>query len=180
MIRIWIYLALWLVWLPVGILVQHRNPQVMKARAGWRLKDILLSLQPLIFVGLTIHQRSLYFRWTYLGVSLYCAGISLITWVLLINPYAESEVRIQSERGQIVVLAGPYRIVRHPLYVGSILTYVGIALILGSFLVLGLLVIIVLFFIRRTVFEDRLLRRELAGYEQYASRTRYRLIPFVW
>ena len=83
-------------------------------------------------------------------------------------------------RGQKVVETGPYAIVRHPLYAVSFFLVVGMALALGSYWALipvavGTVVILV-----RTVLEDRTLQSELAGYKDYASRVRYRLVPGIW
>jgi protein-S-isoprenylcysteine O-methyltransferase Ste14 len=66
------------------------------------------------------------------------------------------------------------------MYVGAMVMYVATALILGSFWALAVAGVIVLLFIWRTAMEDLTLRRELAGYEEYAARTRYRLLPGVW
>jgi len=127
------------------------------------------------------------FRWSsmpfvsvYIGAVLYGLSMALVGWVLCTNPFAESSVRIQHDRGHTVVSSGPYRFVRHPMYVGSCFMYAATGLILGSVWALldaGLLAILL---VVRTALEDRTLRRELAGYEEYASRTRCRLIPGVW
>jgi protein-S-isoprenylcysteine O-methyltransferase Ste14 len=119
--------------------------------------------------------------WTlYPGVCLFVASSILIIWVMTRNPHAETSVRIQTERGHSVVATGPYAFVRHPMYVGLILLYISQALILGSMWALILAELIAGLFMWRTAMEDRTLRRELSGYEQYTSITRYRLIPGVW
>src|SRR3954453_10940580 len=99
---------------------------------------------------------------------------------MALNPYAETTVRIQSDRGHTVISSGPYRLVRHPMYVGSSLMYPGTALMLASKWALLLSAVMAVLLLVRTALEDRTLRRELAGYEQYAVTTRYRLIPGVW
>ena len=119
--------------------------------------------------------------WTiYPGIILFAISASLITWVLVKNPHAESSVRIQDDREHAVVASGPYRFVRHPMYVGLILLHASIALILGSMWTLGLALLITLLFLRRTALEDQTLRQELRGYEQYTTVTRYRLMPGIW
>jgi protein-S-isoprenylcysteine O-methyltransferase Ste14 len=104
----------------------------------------------------------------------------LLAWAMAVNPFAETTVRIQTERGHTVVRSGPYRLVRHPMYAGAILMFLGTPLILGSMLALLLAIGVVLLFVGRTALEDRTLRRELQGYEAYATCTRYRLLPGVW
>jgi protein-S-isoprenylcysteine O-methyltransferase Ste14 len=88
--------------------------------------------------------------------------------------------RIQDDRGQAVVTAGPYRYVRHPMYLGVILLFLGIPMALGSWWALLPGAAIGLLFVLRTAKEDRMLRDELPGYTEYAQRVRYRLVPDVW
>jgi protein-S-isoprenylcysteine O-methyltransferase Ste14 len=66
------------------------------------------------------------------------------------------------------------------MYVGAILMYPAAALMFGSTWALAVSALIAILFVWRTVLEDRTLRRELPGYEEFAARTRYRLIPRLW
>lgn len=119
--------------------------------------------------------------WTiYPGGGLFLVSTTLITWVMVSNPHAETTVRIQDDRGHRVIARGPYRMVRHPMYVGLILLYFSQALILGSGWALLIAVAVAGLFLWRTGMEDQLLRRELQGYEEYSSSTRFRLIPGLW
>lgn len=115
-----------------------------------------------------------------LGYLLLALGFALSTWVYAVNKFAEPSVRIQPERGQTVVDAGPYAVVRHPLYAVTPFLFGGMALALGSLWALVPAAIGMLVIVTRTVLEDRTLQRELAGYTQYAARVRYRLIPGIW
>lgn len=95
-------------------------------------------------------------------------------------PHFERGVRIQSERQHRVIKTGPYRFIRHPGYLGSVLFYMAFPLMSGSVLtwcggMLGILGIVV-----RTSLEDKTLQQELAGYAEYAREVRYRLVPHVW
>jgi protein-S-isoprenylcysteine O-methyltransferase Ste14 len=113
-----------------------------------------------------------------IGVGFVCG--MFVTWAMAHNSFFASTVRIQSERNQQVVRSGPYALVRHPGYLGSVLFDLAAPLILNSwwsFLPAGLT--IVLIFIR-TALEDRTLREELPGYADYAAVVRYRLIPCIW
>jgi len=107
-------------------------------------------------------------------------ALALITWVMLVNPFAEKTVRIQTDRGHTVVTSGPYRFVRHPMYVGLILLFVSTTFVWGSVWALRLTAIMAVLIIWRTACEDRTLRQDLPGYEQYAGVTRYRLLPGLW
>jgi protein-S-isoprenylcysteine O-methyltransferase Ste14 len=89
-------------------------------------------------------------------------------------------MRIQTDRGHVVCDSGPYRIVRHPGYAGSLLAMPGIVLALGSvwtFIPVGIALVVSVI---RTALEDRTLQEELPGYREYASRVRYRLFPGVY
>ncbi len=96
------------------------------------------------------------------------------------NTYASELVRIQTERGQHVIDTGVYGFVRHPMYLGASLMFIGGALLLGS--VTGLLVSLatVGLIVVRILGEEKLLARDLEGYKEYLQNVRYRLIPHVW
>lgn len=89
-------------------------------------------------------------------------------------------MRIQTERGQHVIHTGVYGFVRHPMYLGASLVFVGAALLLGS--VYGLLagLALVALLILRIFGEEKLLARDLEGYKEYLQKVRYRLVPHVW
>lgn len=108
------------------------------------------------------------------------AGALLGLWAALKNPFFSSVVRLQPDRGQVVVASGPYRIVRHPGYAGTVAFNLFTPLALGSSWALAPAGIIVLLTVLRTRLEDRMLQEKLAGYRDYAARTRYRLIPRLW
>ncbi len=107
-------------------------------------------------------------------------GALLAQWAVMANPYFSAVVRIQEERGHRVVATGPYRFVRHPGYAGGLLFHLFIPFALGSlwtFLpVFANLVLTVV----RTSLEDKTLLRKLAGYREYATETRRRLLPGIW
>jgi protein-S-isoprenylcysteine O-methyltransferase Ste14 len=96
------------------------------------------------------------------------------------NAYLSPAVRLQAERGQTVVSTGPYRYVRHPMYATAIIFLVGTTLLLGSWYGLGPALILVVAIAFRAVQEERTLRAELPGYDEYMAQVRYRLIPYVW
>ena len=115
-----------------------------------------------------------------LGLMLVCAGYRMIYLAFRENCFAASVVRYQRERQHAVVDSGIYGFVRHPLYAGGVLVWLGMSLWLGSSAAALLMVIPAGAIALRIFFEERFLRRELRGYDAYASRVRYRLIPFCW
>ena len=96
------------------------------------------------------------------------------------NTFLSPLVRIQEERRQQVVLEGVYGFVRHPMYLGGILMFIGTPLLLGS--VYGVLVglALSLLLMARIVGEEAMLARDLDGYRDYMQKVRYRLFPFLW
>ena len=99
-------------------------------------------------------------------------------WTFRENAFAAPVVKIQE--GQTAIDTGPYRIVRHPMYASTLLLFIGMPLLLGSWWGLALSAVFILALAWRTVHEERTLRTELQGYDAYAARVRYRFIPFVW
>jgi protein-S-isoprenylcysteine O-methyltransferase Ste14 len=128
------------------------------------------------------------FRWSpefhpavYLtGYVLYLTANTLHLWAILSNEFYTSTVRLQDDRGQFVIESGPYRLVRHPGYLGIILMLFCIALLLGSLWALVPFGIVLVLLIIRTALEDSTLRHELAGYSDFIQKTRYRLFPGIW
>ncbi|HEY8246350.1 MAG TPA: isoprenylcysteine carboxylmethyltransferase family protein [Hyphomicrobium sp.] len=115
-----------------------------------------------------------------LGAAGIALGIYIFHIVMRTNSYATAVVRIQDERGHQVISTGPYAFVRHPMYSGAILYFLGIALLLGSWYAVAIAVVLVALFGLRAVWEEQTLIDELPGYATYAQRVRYRLIPSIW
>jgi protein-S-isoprenylcysteine O-methyltransferase Ste14 len=107
-------------------------------------------------------------------------GFALFLWAMASNAFFAEGVRIQTERGHTVATGGPYRYVRHPGYSGATLAMVASPLLLGSPWALIPAVLSAALYVVRTSLEDKLLRAELPGYEEYAHQTRYRLVPGIW
>ena len=194
--RGWLFVAVYAVSMTaIGLAVEHWNPGLMVARTNRRHKDTkqfdkvflrlhcaLTGLLPAL-AGLD----AVRFRWSSMpewtapvSVGLFLLASILIAWTLAVNPWAEFSVRIQTDRGHHVVSSGPYRYVRHPMYVGSLVMYPAMAGMLGSMWALALTGITVVLFVWRTSREDATLREELPGYREYAAETHYRLVPGLW
>jgi protein-S-isoprenylcysteine O-methyltransferase Ste14 len=109
------------------------------------------------------------------------AGYGLAFWAMRVNRFFSSVVRIQSDRGQHVVTAGPYRWIRHPGYLAGAVIIVASGVALGSWLAAALLIVFGLpFLLRRAITEDRVLQTELPGYRDYAALVRWRVLPGIW
>ena len=115
-----------------------------------------------------------------LGLAMLFASTVFIMWVLRENSFAAPLVKVQSERGHRVISSGPYAWVRHPMYSGAIVFFVGIPLLLGSLWGLIASPLLALLFAIRITIEERVLRDGLEGYIGYTSQVRYRLLPGIW
>jgi protein-S-isoprenylcysteine O-methyltransferase Ste14 len=140
---------------------------------------------PLILVISGLDQR---FSWTnsfplllqILAAGIGVLGFLLVFWGMASNTYFSSYVRIQDDRGHTTITAGPYRYVRHPGYLGMIVSALMIPLVLASWWALIPAGIGAALVILRTSLEDQTLQEELEGYKEFTQRTRYRLIPGIW
>ena len=193
----WIYLAIMLALsLVTGLLLAWHDPALLKERLSAPIqKDqpkadkVLLSVLLLFLFGAFAFMAldAARFKWSAVPSWVQAAGALLLVLsigfsyrVMRENSFASPVVKVQSERGQRVVTTGPYRYVRHPLYSGSLLFVAGTSLLLGSWwgllAALGLAALLAI----RIGIEEKALRAGLAGYDAYAERVRYRLVPFVW
>ena len=114
------------------------------------------------------------------GLLVATGALALTGWALAENAFFSEVVRIQRDRGHRVITTGPYRYVRHPGYLGNVLTFPSVALALGSWGAVVLSLGLVALFVLRTALEDRTLQAELEGYAEYTTRVRYRLVPGIW
>ncbi len=191
---LWIYLALMLAasLVLVPLLARH-HPGMLEERMRPgpgerdRATSLVLALgMPAIWTltGLDLGR----FHWSRgfppglqgVGLAGVLAGFWIAAWAMWVNPFFSSAVRLQDDRRQTLVASGPYARVRHPGYAGALLFTLGNSLALGSWWSLLPAVIVTAALVRRTQLEDRMLQRELPGYEAYARAVRFRLVPGLW
>jgi protein-S-isoprenylcysteine O-methyltransferase Ste14 len=167
-------------------LVRERNSPAEKAEAWDRTVMGIYSMTLLVLLIVSALDGGRYI-WSVvpLGVQLMGwillgAGGALVWHVMMTNAYLSSWARIQDDRGQVVVKEGIYRYIRHPMYLGIIVIFLGIPLALGSWWALIPSVIIVGLFVYRTYREDQMLKDGLAGYVEYTEEVKYKLFPGIW
>ncbi|MCC7043469.1 MAG: isoprenylcysteine carboxylmethyltransferase family protein [Acidobacteria bacterium] len=167
-------------WSP-GLVAERLKPPSDRDRATRRLVALPL-LAHLVLAGIDAR-----YGWsavpdglTTAGLALVAAGFLLVGWTLLTNPFASSAVRVQDEREHRVISTGPYALVRHPMYLAVLLVCLGAGPALASWYAGLALVPVIPVFVRRTLVEDAMLQHELPGYQQYASRVRWRVVPGVF
>ena len=115
-----------------------------------------------------------------LGLAIFAPGEAMLAWSVVVNPFFEKTVRIQTDRGHRVIDTGPYAYVRHPGYVGFVGWILSAPLMLASVWAFVPALLAVVGIVIRTALEDRTLYEELPGYPEYSERVRFRLIPGVW
>lgn len=194
-IEAWLFLFLYVVAVTAMVAWLKKNaPELLKERMS-RKKDartwdkiILVTYSFLVMIMLAVAGLdAVRYQWTHVPVGVRILGFLgfipayvVIFWTMRENRYLSEVVRIQEERGHEVCTTGPYRYVRHPMYVGVIIFVICLPLALGSFMALFLSALIILVFLIRTSLEDKTLQNELSGYKEYAEQVRYRLIPGIW
>jgi protein-S-isoprenylcysteine O-methyltransferase Ste14 len=115
-----------------------------------------------------------------LGTLLIPLGFYVVWLTFRENSFAAPVIKIQEERGQHVISTGPYAVVRHPMYAGALIYLLGMPLLLGSWLGVLALPLFVVAIGTRIFIEEAALREGIPGYDAYAAKVRYRLVPGVW
>jgi len=105
-------------------------------------------------------------------------GYAMTFWVVKVNRFAARTIQV--EPNQKVISSGPYRLVRHPMYLGICSMWLLTPLALGSYLTLPAFVPIIPLIVLRLLNEEKVLRQELPGYSEYCLHTHFRLVPFLW
>lgn len=159
-------------------------------RSTERWDNIIFTLFGIFFMLLTpvIAGLSVRYGWrphigsflTALSFVFTIGGWALHIWAMRVNRFFAIVVRLQKERNQTVVTSGPYQWVRHPGYTGGIVFSIATPLLLGSFWALIPSIAAAALLVLRTYLEDQFLQTNLAGYGDYATHVRYRLLPGVW
>jgi len=193
----WIYLAVMVfLSLTVGVSLARRDPGLINERLGAPIQKaqpladkLLLSILLLFIFGSLVVMAldAVRFGWSHVPAWVQAVGALILILSLWIsyrtmaeNSFAAPVVKIQKDRGQTVISTGPYRYVRHPMYVGAILFFIGTSLLLGSWWGLVMVLALAVLLGIRIGIEEKTLRTGLQGYDDYARRVRYRLIPLVW
>ena len=144
------------------------------------------SLSGLVFIaGFVLAGLDFRFGWSQMPLPvtvtasvIFLIGYGLYAEVMRENAYLSRTVKV--EEGQTVVSTGLYGIVRHPMYLASILMFLSIPLVMGSWYALIPFALYPLLMVVRIKNEEKLLTAELLGYEAYKTKVKYRLIPFIW
>ena len=187
----WLFMAvLFLPMLAAGIVLLRKRPQLLeqrlKQKEQQREQSLVVKLSGLMFlVGFILAGLDFRFGWTSLPdwISYAAAGLFLLAYLLYAevlreNPWLSRTVEVQEH--QTVVDTGLYGIVRHPMYSATLLLFLSMPLILGSLVSFMVFLVYPLIIAKRIQGEEQLLKQEMAGYEDYCQKVRWRLLPYIW
>jgi protein-S-isoprenylcysteine O-methyltransferase Ste14 len=187
----WLYLAI--LFIPMAFVMSYllnNNPELLERRMRFRerakTQKRLISLSWLWFLlAFLLPGLDYRFGWSnppvwvvLLAAALVLVGYGMVFWVFRENSYASRVVEVT--QGQQVIDSGPYAIVRHPMYIGSIVLYIFSPLALGSYWAMIPALPIIPILVIRLLDEEKLLVQELPGYKEYRQKVKYRLLPGIW
>jgi protein-S-isoprenylcysteine O-methyltransferase Ste14 len=174
----------------VGIVLMIKNPELLRKRLNAKEKEeeqkSVILLGGLMFViGFVVAGLDYRFQWLVLPEWLVIAATVVLLFAYLLyaevlreNAYLSRTIEVQE--GQKVIDSGLYGIVRHPMYVSTILLFLSMPLVLGSFFSFLVFLIYPVITVKRIRNEEEVLEKSLEGYSEYKKRVKYRLIPFIW
>ena len=174
----------------LGIVLFIKAPALLekrlRSREGQTAQKQVVGLSSLMFLaGFILAGLDFRFDWT----TVPSGGVTAASVLLLVSYGLYAEVMreniwlsrtVEVQEGQVVVDTGLYGIVRHPMYAVTILLFLSMPLVLGSWISFGVFLIFPLLMVKRIRSEEILLEAELPGYRDYQKKVRYRLIPFIW
>ena len=187
----WLLLALLFIPMAIlGLVLLIKNPELLKRRLNTkeaeREQGIIARLGGVLVVAGLI-TAGLDFRFGWSGVPNWVVAVSsggfiggYALWVIVLaeNPFLGRTIGVEED--QRLIDTGPYRYVRHPMYTASIILFITLPLVLASWISFVIFLFYPLLMVYRISGEERFLRAQLAGYEEYCKRVQYRLIPFIW
>ncbi len=173
-----------------GIIMLNKNPQLLKKRLNAKEEEteqrqvILLSgimfLAAFISAGLSFRYQWLMlpFSTSIIAAIIFLIAYALYAEVLRENTYLSRTIEVQED--QKVIDTGLYGIVRHPMYMVTVLLFLAMPLVLGSLISFAVMLLYIPIIVKRIRNEELVLAKGLPGYIEYMEKVKYRLIPFIW
>lgn len=187
----WLFIALLFVpMMMIGIWLYLSQPNLLAKRLGNKEREQqqknVVALSGLMFIsGFVLCALDYRFGWSSVPVWLvvvasviFLLGYGMYAEVMRENAYLSRTIEVQE--GQQLIDSGLYGIVRHPMYTATILMFMAIPLVLGSFWALFVFAIYPILMVLRIQNEEQVLAKGLAGYPEYQKRIKWRLVPFIW
>ena len=187
------WLLMGLLFIPMliaGFVMLFKAPKLLAKRLDAKEKQgdqkLVVAMSGLMFVaGFVVAGLDYRFSWSRMPMAVTVASsvLFLLAYVLYAevlreNAYLSRTVKV--EEGQTVISTGLYGIVRHPMYAATILLFIMMTLVLGSWYAAIIFLAYPVLIVIRLSGEEKLLLKELPGYGQYREKVKYRIIPFIW
>ena len=190
-VRGWLLMALLFIpMLIAGFVMLFKSPAFLEKRLDAKEKQgdqkLVVAMSGLMFVaGFVVAGLDYRYSWSRMPMAvtvassvLFLLAYGLYAEVLRENAYLSRTVKV--EEGQTVISTGLYGIVRHPMYAATILLFIMMPLVLGSWYAAIIFLAYPVLIVIRLSGEEKLLLKELPGYGQYREKVKYRIIPFIW
>lgn len=187
------WLLMGLLFIPMfiaGLVMMKKNPSLLRSRLDAREKEgeqqLVVKLSGLMFLcGSIVAGLDFRFgwsqlpRWVIMAASiLFLLAYALYAEVLRENTYLSRTIEVQEN--QQVIDTGLYSVVRHPMYMATLLLFGSMPLMLGSLPAFFIFLCYPLIIRKRILNEEEVLARDLPGYREYLQRVKYRLLPYIW
>ena len=187
----WLFMGLLFIPMVIaGFVMLFKAPKLLEKRLDAKEKQgeqkLVVGVSGLMFIaGFVVAGLDYRFSWSKMPAAvtvaasvLFLVAYGLYAEVLRENAYLSRTVKV--EEGQSVISTGLYGIVRHPMYAATILLFLMMPLVLGSWYAAIIFLAYPVLIVFRLNAEEKLLLKELPGYAQYREKVKYRIIPFVW
>lgn len=187
------WLLMGLLFIPMliaGVVMMLRAPALLEKRLNTderqpEQKEVILHSGLMFLAAFVIAGLNFRFGWLRLPSWVVHAAavlflLAYLMWAEVMRENAFLSRTVEVQEGQTVVDTGLYGVVRHPMYAASLVLFLSMPLVLGSIFSFLVMLLYPPLIVRRIRGEERLLKKELPGYEEYCARVKYRLIPFVW
>lgn len=187
----WLLMAvLFVPMLCAGLVMLYKSPELLRRRLNAREQEMqqktVIALSGLMFIAVfVLAGLSFRFGWlmlpmwvSYLAALLFLFGYALFAEVLRENEYLSRTVEVQE--GQQLVDTGLYGVVRHPMYMSTLVLFFAMPLVLGSVLSFAVMLLYLPIIAARMRNEEEVLEQGLPGYREYKTRVKYKVIPYLW
>ena len=187
----WIFMGiLFIPMFVAGIVMMFKSPDLLKSRLSAKETEkeqkLVIGLSLLMFIGaFVVAGLNFRFKWlempfwsVILAACIFIAAYIFYAEVLRENAYLSRTIEVQE--GQKVVDTGLYGVVRHPMYMVTLVLFLSMPFVLGSLFSFFIMLVYIPIIVVRIINEEKFLEKELNGYTEYKKKVKYKVIPFVW
>lgn len=173
-----------------GLILMKKNPELLRKRLNAKEDEkeqkIVILLSGIMFLAaFVVAGLNFRFGWivlpmwvSYVSAAVFLVAYALYAEVLRENEYLSRTIEVQKD--QKVVDTGLYGVVRHPMYMSTLLLFLAMPVVLGSVISFAIMLAYIPIIVMRIRNEEKVLAKGLPGYEEYMKKVKYRIIPFIW